>query len=150
MDKDCNFLLRCFCELKDPVDLSLLYFRLGSNADNLDNEHAALAELRRLGVFHMGRNSNGEETYLIKEPIRKELLQLPENRQENMYDYLLGKEQIALQEDRDSKWYTTANAKLQYLDYPNTKNKAKWSFWVSVATFFIAVVALIVSIVKKG
>ncbi|MDB5205070.1 MAG: hypothetical protein JWR72_145, partial [Flavisolibacter sp.] len=112
--------------------------------------HEIIAEIKRLDLVKIDHDSKSKEVYLLQQPVKKQIDNLPKEFMGKPYEYFLDKEYKIAQQESASKWYESANAQKQFEDYPTTKKNANASLVISIITGLIALAALIVSILKKG
>ena len=102
----------------------------------------ALIELQRLQLLDTRIDNTGESWYALKQKVREEIAILPNDFENNPYEYFRWKEYKKEQEETAKKWYETENARMMFEDYPTTEKRARRSMQISIVTLILAALTL--------
>lgn len=132
----------------NPQTWASIWFQLKGNYPHIPL-HEVISELSRLNIIRTGFDSKGKETYLLLQPAKKQIENLPKEYIGNPYDFFLTEE-----ERKQNESFEKHNLELQKLrdevfDYREKWQREKKQYLIALITAIITTIGLILTLLLK-
>lgn len=131
-----------------PLTYALIWHGLKNNYPHV-SLHEIFAELIRLDLTKTGFDSKAKETYLLRQPIKKQIENLPGNFIGKPYEFFLAEEERKHNESVEKHNLELQKLRDEVLDYREKWEREKRQYKIALAAAIIEAIGLVLSLWLK-
>lgn len=132
-----------------PLTYALIWHELKSNYPHV-SLHEVFAELTRLDLTKTGFDTRGKETYLLHQPIKKQIENLPNDFIGKPYEFFLTEEERKHNESVEKHNLELQKLRDEVFDYRTKWEREKKQYRIALVVAVIEAIGLILSLWPKS
>lgn len=143
-----NSFIYSMLDVEEPFPYALLYYNVRDKYPHIPM-NKVLIELKRLELISISHSRKGDEKYILHEPIKRQIRNLPTSFENKPYEFFLSEEERKHNESIEKHNLELQKLRDEVLDYQDKLRREKNHYRIALAAAIIEGLGLILSLLIK-